>query len=195
MVLVALARVSGWTTKRVPYEELVLQAWRDYPDTFSLRNHPEHPDASDIHKRLYQTLKPAGLIVSVGSKVFRLTDSGVSRAQELEARGRGTQPSAESGDTKARLGREEQSLLNHARASRAYQTWTAGEADQLIDYDARMFFQFSTGTERVDRRRRVAASLAALRKAADLGIQESHDLLELAEHLAHHFAALLEDTK
>jgi hypothetical protein len=98
----------------VPYEELVLQARRDYPEAFSLRNHPEHPDASDIHKRLYQTLKPAGLIVSVGSKVFRLTEAGVNRAKELDApaNAAGVATSA----TRARPGREEQHLLHQCHS-------------------------------------------------------------------------------
>src|SRR5665811_1964919 len=68
MVLVSMARAAKGTTDRIPYEEIVLQAWRDFPQAFSLRSHPEHPDASDIHKKLYQTLKPAGLVASLGNK-------------------------------------------------------------------------------------------------------------------------------
>jgi hypothetical protein len=195
MVLLALARASGWTTKRVPYEELVLQAWRDYPQTFSLRNHPEHPDASDIHKRLYQTLKPAGLIVSIGGKVFRLTEAGVRRAEQLEEGRRDRAPATDESDGQARLGREEQNFVNHASSSRAFETWKDGQADQLIDYDARMFFQFSTGTPKADRRRRVMSSRVALQKAAELGLPSSEELLELADFLATHFADLWEEGK
>ena len=65
-VLVALYRAANGTTAQVPYEEIVIQAWRDFPQTFSLRNHPEHPDSSDIHKRIYQTLKPKGLVIALG---------------------------------------------------------------------------------------------------------------------------------
>src|SRR5438067_2194698 len=72
MILLALAHAANWTTAKVPYEDLVLQAWQAFPHAFSLRNHPEHPDASDIHKRLYQSLRPAGFVVSLGNKVFRL---------------------------------------------------------------------------------------------------------------------------
>ena len=72
MLLISFYRSSGGTTSKVPYEELVLQAWRDFPQTFSLRNHPEHPDASDMHKTLYQALKPQGLVIPLGNKIFRL---------------------------------------------------------------------------------------------------------------------------
>ncbi len=83
MVLLAMFRISNATQEPIPYAEIVLQAWRDYPETFSLRGHPEHPDASDIHKRLYGPLKTAELVESLGNKVFRLTEKGVEQASLL----------------------------------------------------------------------------------------------------------------
>ena len=84
MVLLSMYRVSHGTTQKIPYEELVLQAWRDYPEAFSLRNYPEYPDGSDIHKKLYNGfLKTDNLVLSLGDKNFRLTEKGVSRASEL----------------------------------------------------------------------------------------------------------------
>ena len=71
----------------MPYEDLVLQAWRDYPEAFSLRNHPEYPDASDIHKKLYQSLRSNGFVVSLGNKFFRLTEEGVANASALARTG------------------------------------------------------------------------------------------------------------
>ena len=84
MVLLAMYRFSNASQEPIPYAEIVLQAWRDYPDTFSLRGHPEHPDASDIHKRLYGPLKTAELVESLGNKVFRLTEKGVEQARLLD---------------------------------------------------------------------------------------------------------------
>ena len=43
MVLLAIYRVSKSFGNRVPFEEIVLQAWKDFPEQFSLRNHPEFP--------------------------------------------------------------------------------------------------------------------------------------------------------
>lgn len=84
MVLLAMYRFSRASQEPIPYAEIVLQAWRDYPETFSLRGHPEHPDASDIHKRLYGPLKTADLVESLGNKVFRLTAKGIEQARLLE---------------------------------------------------------------------------------------------------------------
>lgn len=189
MVLVSFHRVAGGATTKVPYEELVLQAWRDFPQAFSLRNHPEHPDASDIHKKLYQTLKPAGHVVSLGNKVFRLTDKGVTRASELLAIHEGNQ-SADKGE-QTRLSRSEETFVGHALRSRALSTWREGQSGQLIDYDARMFFQFSTGTPIEERKRRVQFSMDAINKARDIGVDGADDLVYLADHLVQRFDQLL----
>jgi hypothetical protein len=189
MVLISMARAAKGTTARVPYEELVLQAWRDFPQAFSLRNHPEHPDASDIHKRIYQTLKPAGLVVALGNKVFRLTDSGVAEARALlaavEDRPSSVKPT--------RLARDEQVFVERALSSRAFATWQDGEPDRLIDYDARMFFQFSTGTAIAERQLRRKFAGDAIRKATIIGVDRADELRKLADFLLEKFGYLFEE--
>ncbi|SRR5581483_402140 len=189
MVLLSFARAAGWSTKKVPYEELVLQAWRDYPHAFSLRNHPDHPDASDIHKRLYANLKAEGQIVSLGNKIFRLTDKGVGAAQALQAALDGVAAPG----TGERLGREEQMFLSQAARSRVFQAWKAGAGDDLIDYDAGVFFGFTTGTPPAERKRRVELAMGALAKARDLGEENASELHALGAFLAERFADLLKD--
>lgn len=190
MVLLALARAAHWTTDKIPYEELVLTAWREFPNAFSLRNHPEHPDASDIHKRIYQSLKPAGLAVVLGNKVFRATDLGLERARSLEEALGKVDPTPLK---KARLGRNEEAFLSHAAKSRAYAMWQAGQAGQLIDYDARIFFQFGTSTPFDQRRLRVEFAQTTILKAAELGLPHAAELGRLSEHLATSFRSLLEE--
>jgi hypothetical protein len=187
MVLLAMASASGWTTRKIPYEDLVLEAWRQFPAEFSLRNHPEHPDASDIHKRLYQTLKPKGFVVSLGNKVFRLTDGGLEAARQLDATLRGSAGRLQT----ARLARDEQAFLEQAANSRAFATWVSGQRDQLIDYDARMFFQFSTGTPVAERRLRVQFADQALAKAASLGAETANEMAALSQFLQERFSHLL----
>lgn len=83
MVLLAMFRFSNATEEPIPYAGIVLQAWRDYPELFGLPGHPEHPDASDIHKKLYGNLKSNELVESLGNKVFRLTAKGIEQARVL----------------------------------------------------------------------------------------------------------------
>lgn len=188
MVLVSLAKAAAGTTRKVPYEELVLQAWRDFPAAFSLRNHPEHPDASDVHKKLYGTLKTDGLILALGDKVFRLTDKGVSRAAQLSTAIRTAEnPVQERG----RLSREQRNFIDHALRSRVFEAWKQGKADQLVDYDARVFFQFSIGTSPKDRKRKVEFARESIAAARELGLETSDELAGLADHLINSFGSLL----
>jgi hypothetical protein len=86
-VLAALYNAANGTTESVAYEEIVLSAWRLFPEAFSLRNHPEYPDASDVHKPLYSTLRANGLVEPVGDKRFRLTNEGRRRSVLIRNRG------------------------------------------------------------------------------------------------------------
>ena len=189
MVLLALAHAASWSTRKVPYEDIVLQAWRDFPGEFSLRNHPEHPDASDIHKRIYQTLRPKGFAVSLGNKVFRLTDLGLDNARELDSSLKTSAPPA----PRARLARNEQAFLEQVLGSRAFSTWMSGESDRLIEHDARIFFQFSTGTPIAERRLRVKFADETLAKAEALDVHSARDLAALSAFLKDGFHNLLED--
>jgi hypothetical protein len=185
--LIAFYRAANGSTGRVPYEEIVLQAWKDFPESFSLRNHPEYPDASDIHKKLYQTLKPAGLAISLGNKVFRLTDAGVVRAATL------LRQAAPSEQKPLRLSREEDRLLQHALKSRALAKWENGLANDIIDYDTRLFFQFSTGTLKKDRRLRLKAMQDMTESASQLGHPKADALRRLMEFLRDKFESLFEE--
>jgi hypothetical protein len=190
MVLVSMVRLAEGNTERVPYEEIVLQAWRDFPQAFSLRSHPEHPDASDIHKKIYQNLKPAGLVLSLGNKVFRLTDKGVERGLELLANQRGD--SNDRAIKPGRLSRSEQAFFAHASHSRTFSIWQQGDRDRLIDHDTRLFYQFSTGTSFDDRRQKVSFAKETFEKARALSLEHSDSLAELSEFLVVTFPNLFE---
>lgn len=190
MILVSFYHVSGGTTNKVPYEELVIQLWKDFPENFSLRNHREFPDASDVHKKLYNgPLKDEGLVTSLGNKVFRLTDKGIAQAAKVIASLKAT-PSMPSHD-KSRLSREEGNFIKHAQGSRAFTTWKAGEQGKLVDYDARVFFQFSTGTKVEDRKLKVNFAREAIQRASDIGVEGADDLAALADFLVDNFEGLL----
>ena len=178
MVLLAMFRASEGGTRRVPYEDLVLQAWRDYPGAFSLRNHPEHPDASDIHKKLYQSLKSNGLVVPLGNKCFRLTEDGVATASALD-RDVPLEPAVR--DT--RLSRDQEAFMRHARSTRAFRAWREGRKEDLVNHDSRLFFGYGVSTPPKQRRQRVKLAKQAIEKARVLHSPDSDALGELAHYL------------
>ena len=56
MILLTIYRLSKTLGNRVPFEEIVLQVWKDFPAHFSLNNHPEYPDSYPVSKRIYSDL-------------------------------------------------------------------------------------------------------------------------------------------
>lgn len=190
MVLLSMFRASGGETQRVSYEDLVLQAWKDYPNAFSLRNHPEYPDASDIHKKLYQSLKTNGFVVALGNKFFRLTESGVAQAKQLVIKS----PSSEVKKKIPRLSREEETFVQHARATRAFHSWSKGHKSDLVDHDARLFFRYGVSTPARGRHHRVKFATRAIDRARSLHLPDCDMLRELAQYLASSFVLRRETT-
>ena len=86
LILLVLYRLAGRDNKSISYEDLVVGAFEAYPEKFGLRGYAQYPDASDIHKQIYSTLKPKGF-VRVAQKTFQLTEAGRQRAKELGAEG------------------------------------------------------------------------------------------------------------
>jgi len=196
MVLLATYRVSKSFGNRVPYEEIVLQVWKDFPETFSLNNHPEHPDSHPVIRRLSSDILTNRLVVSLRKQVYRLTEKGLEVAKELDAQSL----KIDQGKNKKRsksfaihLNRDQEDFLQHATRSRALSTWKQGKGADLIDYDARMFFQFSTGTPVKERKRKVENAREAIEKAVSLGMNDSAELNDLVMFLTHKFSQLFEE--
>lgn len=192
MVLLAAYKVSQIVGRRIPFEELVLQAWKDYPDQFSLRDHPEHPDSYRVYNRIYTTLITERWLVSLRKQIYRLTDRGIELARELEQR-KSIKDQKEKPKPK-HFTRDEEEFLNYAIKSRALIAWKQNKRTDLIDYDARVFFQFSTGTPFRERKRKLENARDAIEKAVALGIPDAAALNELFHFFVHKFPSLFEES-
>lgn len=138
-VLVTLYRLTGKNGRAVSYEDLVVEAFKAYPEDFALRGYPKYPDASDIHKPLYNLLKPRGL-VRISNKTFRLTEAGGQAAEELLGKS-GKQTSG------SRLTRRQTQAAERYARSAAVELVTSGKDDQLIDVDCQRFYGFAAWTK------------------------------------------------
>jgi len=190
-VLLAIYRVSNGTANRVPFEEIVIRAWKDFPKQFSLNNHPEYPDAYPVSKRLTSDLVTSRLVTSVSKEVYRLTYKGLETAEEIENRLAGEK--VEESSTKTLLNREQEDIIKHVVRSRTFLTWKQDKKDDLIDYDARMFFQFSTGTQVRARQRKVETVKETIEKAVLLEMKDASALKELCDFLIQKFPDLFEE--
>ena len=196
MVLLATYRASKSFGVRVPYEEIVLQVWKDFPETFSLNNHPEYPDSHPVIRRLSSDLLTNRFVVSLRKQVYRLTEKGLEVAKELDTQDLTTSQRKiknKSTTPVIHLNREQEDFLQHAIRSRTFSTWKQGKREDLIDYDARMFFQFSTGTSVKERQRKVENAREAIEKAVSLAMNDSTELNDLFVFLKNKFSQLFEE--
>jgi len=191
-VLISLYKASKGKTERVPFEILVLNAWKNFPADFSLPNYPEHPDSSVIAKRLYSDLITKRFVVSLKNKVYRLTEKGVVEAQKILGLAE-TKKENKKKSPDILLNRDEEQFLENALRSKTFLVWRNGSKQELIDYDVRVFFQFSTGTPIKERKRRVETADDAIKKATTLNMPESVDLKKLFDFLIQNFPQLFQE--
>lgn len=192
MILLAIYRLSKTLGNRVPFEEIVVQVWRDFPEHFSLNNHPEFPDSYPVSKRLYSNLITERLVVSLRKQVYRLTEKGLELAIKLDSQSSSQSKKRTSSVTQ--LNREEDEFFQSAIKSRAFSAWKQGMGKDLIDYDARVFFQFSTGTPVRERKRKVENARDSLEKAVALEIPEAASLNDLFQFFIKKFPTLFEES-
>ncbi len=83
--------------------------------------------------------------------------------------------------------------MDNALKSKTFSVWKRGEKQELIDYDVRVFFQFSTGTPIKERRRRVETAEDAIQKAIKLRLSEIHELKKLFDFLLERFPQLFQE--
>ncbi len=167
-----MLRLSDGTSHALEYEDIVVQAWKLFPEDFGLRKYvQEYPDASDIHKPLYGPLKERGFVLSgnkqaKGNKMFKLTERGVAYAQELEKVQRGivsfdklSQPAA----TPDRLSRDKEAELKRILETDSYRLFVTGQREKILDTD---FYSYLAATVRTERREFLGRLPAAERKMA-----------------------------
>lgn len=191
LVLLAIYRTSNGASIRVPFEEIVIRAWKDFPDQFSLNNYPQYPDSYPVNKRLYSDLITGRLVTSISKEVYKLTEKGLELARELEDKLSGEEPLKISAEKL--LNREQQEIIRYTSRTRTFASWKQGKRDELIDFDARMFFQFSTGTALRERKRRVETVKEAIARAVLLQVKDADSLRELCDFLIQKFPRLFEE--
>jgi hypothetical protein len=181
-IIVAMFRLSKGTTGSIKYEDVVVEAFRLFPDEFALRGYPQYPDSSDVHKPLYGVLKQRGLVRS-GNKTFALTSQGVELAKSLiEAAG----DRLEEGRKSDRMTRDIESEVARMLNSDAFHLFVNDQGETIVDTDFYSFVGCTVRTSKNDFIGRLSATSSAVKKAREL---EQPDL-DTAEDLSATWAFL-----
>lgn len=132
-LLLVMYELSGGERKSLRFEDIVVAAFKKYPDDFHLRGYPEFPDSGDlVHKPLYDSRKEG--LLEVGNKVFTLTPRGLLSAERLTnvLRGRDIVKSG-------RLSAFAEKEINRIEGLEALRLFVNGEVDKILDTD---FFNY-----------------------------------------------------
>jgi hypothetical protein len=158
-------RLSKGTTRMLKYEDIVVEAFKLFPDEFALRGHPQYPDSSDVHKPLYGMLKRRGL-VRAAQKTFALTTKGVETAQRLIANAGASLDEARSPD---RMTRDVQGEVERMLSSDAFLFFAQGQREKILDTDFYNFLGCTVRTPPNDFLGRVNTTADAIAAAVRLG--------------------------
>jgi len=138
-ILTVMFELSEGQQKALQYEDIVVSAFKRYPEDFQLRGYPQYPDSSDIHKPLYE-MKQQGLVRSA-NKTFELTPRGLEVCEQLVHR---------EAKNKDRLTKAEESEINRILGSAAFRLFQEGHKESILDTDFYEYLGVTVRTSRAD---------------------------------------------
>lgn len=145
-ILVSLFKVANGTNSQVRFEDIAVEAFKNFRSDFQLRGYPEYPDTGDIiHKPLYSELKKGGFINS-GNKYFSLTPKGIEYARKILNMAERTDGSS----GKAKLTASQQKELERIMQTTAFNLYTQGKKEQILDIDFYSFLGVTVRTNKFD---------------------------------------------
>ncbi|MBZ5671650.1 MAG: hypothetical protein LAO04_18225 [Acidobacteriia bacterium] len=167
-VLLVLYRLSVDGKKKVRYEDIVVQAFKDYPADFHLKGYPEFPESGDaVHKPLYEYRKRG--MVSASNKMFSLTPHGLAEAQRLQAVEKGKPGLSE---PRHRLERDAQIEIERIKQLEGFKLFLAQKHDEIIDSDLFEYLGVSVRSTKNDFLGRLETMKSAIEAASSSGLKD-----------------------
>jgi hypothetical protein len=138
-ILAVMFDLCRHENKALQYEDIVVAAFKRYPEDFQLRGYPQYPDSSDIHKPLYE-MKSQGLVRSA-NKTFELTQRGLEVASKLVH--------SEAKDID-RLTKQEENEIHRVLNSAAFRLFQEGRKESILDTDFYVYLGITVRTSRAN---------------------------------------------
>jgi len=144
-LLLAAKSLEDSGKKPFSAEDLVVAAWKRYPDAFGLaghldqNGHPLYPNSNRVYAEIMgsKPLRKQGFLRKVGSKMYRLTDAG--RARALTA----LQETDDESPRKLAIARESVDHIRRLFDSRAAAKARAGQQGDISFFEACTFWGIS----------------------------------------------------
>lgn len=140
-ILLVLYVLSEAKKKPLKFEDIVVAAYKRFPETFHLRGYKEYPDSGDlIHKPLYD-MRPRGLLTA-NQKMFSLTDKGILAAKQLNKVIKG------GGEAHFKPSREIGKEIERILSTDAFVFFTEKKTDKILDTDFLQYLGVSVHTSK-----------------------------------------------
>jgi hypothetical protein len=167
-VLLSLFRLWKEGRKKVRYEDIVVQVFKDYSSDFHLKGYPEFPDTGDaVHKPLYDYRKKG--MVSASNKMFSLTPHGVAEVERLHAAEKGGPAAKES---RHRLERDAQIEIERVKQLECFKLFLSGKHDEIIDADLFEYLGVSVRSSKNDFIGRLETMKSAIHSVKESGLRD-----------------------
>jgi len=139
-------------------EDLVVSAWRKFPDAFGLAGYRDndgrlsYPDSNRVFAEIMgsKPIRKQGLLTKVGIKMYQLTEAGREHARLLSSR------MSEASIEKAALSRDIKQELKRLFTSKALEKIKNNRLADLTFYDACAFWGISPRSSAIELEGRIA---------------------------------------
>lgn len=188
-ILISLYKLAGGTKKQVRFEDIAVKVYKTFKADFQLRGYPQYPDTGDIvHKPLYSELKKAGFVLS-GNKYFSLTAKGAEYGKRLlksagmDNKSRDTN----TGDDFVKFTISQQKEIERIRDSAAFNLYTEGKKEEIIDIDFYSYLGVTVRTNKYDFLGRLSIVQDAIEATKNKSLPLYKQLTDCHEYLINKF--------
>ena len=151
-VLLAAMAVMREGKQRFSTEDLVVMAWKRYPEAFGLAGYTDqagrllYPNSNRVYAEIMgsKPIRKNGWLRKVGSKMYQLTEAGRSQARSVAG------VPAAGGVEKWALAREQVIFIRRLFDSRAATKFRAGQREDISFFDACGFWRINAGSNAKD---------------------------------------------
>ncbi len=157
-------------------EELVVTAWKKFPETFSLTGF-DYPDSNRVLSEIMgsKSIRKKGLIKKIGKKMYQLTEMGNAYANNLLSKKNPIE------NRNKFLTREISQILKRLYSSRAFEKFIKKEVSEITFFDACSFWGISPRSSAIDFEGRITNIINVIESSQKIlqGEMDSSDSMEI----------------
>lgn len=139
-LLIAAGKLVEAGQEEFTAEDLVVSAFRSFPENFALKGHSEYPNSNPVLTQIMGKSAPLiirGWIEKTGTKRYRVTPKGVDEIRALQ--------NNQGGAVYANIERRREESLGGLLGSVAYDQWKSGQRDKVTFHQFCRFAGLSAG--------------------------------------------------